>query len=260
MKNILLTCFFILTITHLFAQDNLVKKDGSEINVKVLEIESNSIKYKKFDNLEGPTYSINVSEVFMIQYENGTKDVFNKVQNQNTDNVQIKTESKFKNATSKFRVGIGWGLFQSHGFPSAFSVNPNIAINYSPETDGFLNNFAFGIEAGGWNMEGKTSIDISLNLGLGANVKYFFSVGKSPVKPYLSGTGGLGFYKDWTQVEEEYDPVYGMSETVDDGTYTSFFGGGGVGADILFGKHFGLNIETGWFSNALVKFGVVVRL
>ncbi|MBY0424793.1 MAG: hypothetical protein K2Q22_04070, partial [Cytophagales bacterium] len=50
---------------------------GDEIKTKVEEITTNEIKYKKFDNLEGPTYSIQKSEVFIIKYANGTKDVIN---------------------------------------------------------------------------------------------------------------------------------------------------------------------------------------
>ena len=35
------------------------------------------IKYKKFDNPDGPVYTLKKSEVFMIKYPNGNKDVFN---------------------------------------------------------------------------------------------------------------------------------------------------------------------------------------
>ena len=34
------------------------------------------IKYKKWENLEGPVYNIDKKEVFMIKYSNGSKDVF----------------------------------------------------------------------------------------------------------------------------------------------------------------------------------------
>lgn len=70
--------------------DILYKTNGDEIKVKVLEVEETKIKYKKCDNLEGPTYSMNISEVFMIKYVNGTKDVFNK--ENETKAVEVKTE------------------------------------------------------------------------------------------------------------------------------------------------------------------------
>lgn len=59
-----------------FAQDVIVKKDGSTIMSKVLEIGTNEIKYKKFSNQEGPTYTVLSSDVLAINYENGEKETF----------------------------------------------------------------------------------------------------------------------------------------------------------------------------------------
>ena len=57
--------------------DVIVKENGEEMpNVKVLEITSAEIKYKKGSNPDGPTYSIAKSDVFMIKYANGEKEVF----------------------------------------------------------------------------------------------------------------------------------------------------------------------------------------
>ena len=58
------------------AQDVIVKKDGGTIVSKVLEIDDTVVKYKKFSNLEGPTYSIAKVEVNCINYENGEKETF----------------------------------------------------------------------------------------------------------------------------------------------------------------------------------------
>lgn len=65
--------------THAYSQDVIVKKDGSTILSKVLEVSSTEIKYKKFSNLEGPTYTISVAELLSINYANGDKDDFSKV-------------------------------------------------------------------------------------------------------------------------------------------------------------------------------------
>lgn len=53
------------------AQDVIVKKDGTTVLSKVLEISSTEIKYKQWSNQDGPLYSINRSEVVSINYENG---------------------------------------------------------------------------------------------------------------------------------------------------------------------------------------------
>ena len=60
------------------AQDVILKQDGSEVKAKVIEITDQQIKYKDFDFQSGPTRIINIPEIFMITYENGQKEVFNK--------------------------------------------------------------------------------------------------------------------------------------------------------------------------------------
>ena len=59
------------------AQDVIVKKDGNTITSKVTEITSTEIKYKKFSNQNGPTYTIGKNEVNYINYENGEREQMN---------------------------------------------------------------------------------------------------------------------------------------------------------------------------------------
>lgn len=72
----LLVLLFALCAGMVSAQDVIVKKDGSTILSKVLEVGESEIKYKKFDNLNGPTYTIKKSELQSINYQNGAKDTF----------------------------------------------------------------------------------------------------------------------------------------------------------------------------------------
>jgi hypothetical protein len=66
--------------------DVIVCNNGDEIEAKVIEIGISEIKYKKCSNLEGPTISIRNTEVLMIKYPNGTKDVIKQtVSNQNSE-------------------------------------------------------------------------------------------------------------------------------------------------------------------------------
>lgn len=53
------------------AQDVIVKKDGTTIQSKVMEINGNEIRYKKWSNQDGPMYTISRSEVNSINYQNG---------------------------------------------------------------------------------------------------------------------------------------------------------------------------------------------
>lgn len=58
------------------AQDVILKKDNTTVLSKVLEVTNTEIKYKKWSNLDGPTYSISCSEITSINYQNGDVEKF----------------------------------------------------------------------------------------------------------------------------------------------------------------------------------------
>lgn len=80
MNKIVLTILLFASSLFVCAQDVIVDKNGSTILSKVVEVGTTEIKYKKWNNLNGPNYSILKSEVQSINYENGLKDVFNEIQ------------------------------------------------------------------------------------------------------------------------------------------------------------------------------------
>jgi len=86
MKKFIVVVFLIAT-GYSYAQDLIILRNGDEIKAKVTEIQSGVIKYKKYTNQTGPTYSIDKSEVFMIRYESGDKDVFGTAGKQDTGRV-----------------------------------------------------------------------------------------------------------------------------------------------------------------------------
>ncbi|GAO42309.1 hypothetical protein [Flavihumibacter petaseus] len=67
---------FALPLTS-FGQDTIVLKNNLTVLAKVMEVEDLKIRYKKFDNLDGPLYSIDKNEILGIRYSNGTSDIFN---------------------------------------------------------------------------------------------------------------------------------------------------------------------------------------
>ncbi len=75
MKKVFLF-IFIFTAGFAYAQDLIILRNGDEIKAKVTEILSATVKYKRYSNQTGPTYSIDKSKIFMIRYESGDKDVF----------------------------------------------------------------------------------------------------------------------------------------------------------------------------------------
>lgn len=68
-RNILfLLSLFVLTAN---AQDVIRLKDGKEIQAKISEINQSEIKYKNYDYQDGPTFTIDKSDVITITYANG---------------------------------------------------------------------------------------------------------------------------------------------------------------------------------------------
>jgi hypothetical protein len=103
MKNQLkLTVLFTLIITlKLATQDIITKKNGDDVKSKVIEITFTEIKYKRFDNLEGPIFTLPKSEILIIRYENGSKDIFNQ---EKSDSQQNSLASSTQNSTNKETV------------------------------------------------------------------------------------------------------------------------------------------------------------
>ena len=82
-KTLLISLTTLFCISICFSQDIITTKTGDDILAKISEIGPAEIKYKKFDNLDGPMYTMLKSEILMIRYENGTNDVFKDEQTSN---------------------------------------------------------------------------------------------------------------------------------------------------------------------------------
>ncbi len=59
------------------AQDIIYLNNGVKVEANVKELNVVSIKYKNFNNPDGPTYVVNRQDVLLIQYQNGTVEVIN---------------------------------------------------------------------------------------------------------------------------------------------------------------------------------------
>ncbi len=58
------------------SQDLIVTKKSEKFEVKIVEVSSTEIKYKKMNNIEGPTFVIPSSDVATIVYKNGEVQIF----------------------------------------------------------------------------------------------------------------------------------------------------------------------------------------
>ena len=68
---------FILMTAPIFAQDIIVTTDAKKIEAQILEVSKSEIKYKEYDNLDGPTFIISTDEISSIIYKNGKVVLYN---------------------------------------------------------------------------------------------------------------------------------------------------------------------------------------
>ena len=114
-----LICLFLFLPLLSTAQDIIYKNDGGEIKAKVKEITEETIKYKRYDHLEGPLRNISKREVFMIIYENGKREKFvSKKTTENQDEDQSssrQTQEQTESSASKFDRDSGTFIDQRDG-------------------------------------------------------------------------------------------------------------------------------------------------
>ena len=113
MKYILLFILFICSSNIIKAQDTLSMRSGENILVKVIEVGTAEVKYKKLDNLNGPVFSMLKSDLLMIKYANGTNEDFSK---------EEKTKIKVKSTHNRLIWGIVGGALVVGSFIALRSV------------------------------------------------------------------------------------------------------------------------------------------
>jgi len=86
MKNIILFTIIIFIGYYSFSQDLILNTNTTIITAKILEVDIETITYKKTDNIDGPTYKGKKSDIIAIKYKNGYVDVFQQELYQSLDN------------------------------------------------------------------------------------------------------------------------------------------------------------------------------
>ncbi|MFD3001794.1 hypothetical protein ACFS7Z_15580 [Pontibacter toksunensis] len=76
MKRNLILILLTLLLQNAFAQDYIVKVNGEEIPARVLEITLEEILYHQPDSSAEVVLRLPKTEVFMVRFENGAKEVF----------------------------------------------------------------------------------------------------------------------------------------------------------------------------------------
>ncbi len=107
---LIITCIFVTGFMK--AQDLIVFKDGNFEQTKILEITDAEIKYKKWTNQNGPTFTTTKDKLLSITYSDGTKENFSqqqpRVQNYESNSFQNKAINPYqKERNDLFSVHIG---------------------------------------------------------------------------------------------------------------------------------------------------------
>jgi hypothetical protein len=118
------------SLTGLKAQDYIYKKDNSKIAVKVTEVAPDEIRYKAFENPNGPTYVIAKDKVTLIVFENGQQEIIN------TGSASSKTEKENTGNHPGTAVRT-WGSDSSKYFRYENSVGVNF-LNFANNEFGII--------------------------------------------------------------------------------------------------------------------------
>lgn len=117
-----------------FAQDTLYTVSGQKIPAKVVEINQTEIKYKKANNPDGPVYVVDKTDVALIEYKNGSKELYGTGSGSN-EGVNTNDQSIANNNVSpKPRVNViigggwgwGWPVFNSWSWWGGYRNYPRI--------------------------------------------------------------------------------------------------------------------------------------
>jgi TM2 domain-containing membrane protein YozV len=96
--------------------DIIILKNGQEIKSKVYEVTNEEIKYKECNNLNGPTFNIKKSEVFMIKYPNGTNTLISSIETKNNNTQNTAESTSNKSQTIAFILCFLLGILGIHRF------------------------------------------------------------------------------------------------------------------------------------------------
>ena len=167
-KTLSLTVAMFLCALGLQAQDYIHKKNREILKVKIIEVGTDEIKFKDFDNPDGPTFALDKEKVDKIELENG-------------DEVKIEKTNSFDDPdyyTDQHKNIIKWsfsGLMFNHltfGYERSLSPSTSfetgitiIGAGYSPDGEGLgaenlRNPSGFGFR-GGYKL--KRSPDVYLS-------------------------------------------------------------------------------------------------
>lgn len=234
--------FFFIAIAAQ-AQDYIYMKDGSEYRAKVEEITPDIIRFKKFDQPDGPVRTVKVEDVISIKYQDGTEELFTKVQEQTPEKTteedqyvySFEGDKKEEEQPEKPK-----SKFQLNGHDKYVSLGAGFGNSYG----GAGTRFQFRV--GG-------IVGFGLHTGLGVYPRPFLNPGTGSFQRRIQFDFGVKlFVYKWIYVDFQLgmvgrDDDYYLYETGDRWEFSDVLFGPALlgGADYIIGKHLGINLGAG---------------
>lgn len=98
-KKLVITLIALFIGQFVFAQDIITTKKGEDIKVKILEVTQTELKYRLFNEPDGPLYSMRKTDILIVRYASGRNEVFN----QNTTTTpSSSTNNNYNNYNSNY--------------------------------------------------------------------------------------------------------------------------------------------------------------
>lgn len=80
MRIFLIGLFLIFQFCSVYGQDTIVKRDHSRLAVRLIEVNTETLTYKRFDYPNGPLIILEKKEVEAVIYQNGLREEFNQAE------------------------------------------------------------------------------------------------------------------------------------------------------------------------------------
>jgi hypothetical protein len=198
-STLLILVFFVLSGT-LFSQDKIYRNNGKVVLAKIIEIGSSEVKYKEFENPDGPVYVLETDRITKIVFENGKVQKF-------TDN--FRDPERYAGQSNKaLKINFFaplYGYFEA-GFEKSVSFGKSYELSMGVIGAGKSSYIAY--YAGQLGDVKRNPFGFFINGGYKfGKLPDFLIFGKSRASHIMQGTYAkpsiyLGYYKENTIVEK----------------------------------------------------------
>ena len=103
----------------------IIKERRKGDSGKVLKVNDSEMEYKRWDNPDGPVYTLPAEEVFTITYQNGTKDLISQFDDQPSSKNRKYADAFGRHPRYQGEIAFAYGLPLSEGTADLF---PRIAF------------------------------------------------------------------------------------------------------------------------------------